>query len=194
MKDNPSKAPLVGILPFASGFVFGLFVAFIVFIFQGDSSYRQLLPGAGTSLPETASENNTADATGDNKTNTAPALEFEFHKILPAREIKISEWVAEEQTIQGAGSVEEESVYILQVGSFKQKEAADQVKAQLALLGISADIQRFVINDQDTRCRVRIGPYTDQQRLNNERRRIQDNNLEFMTLKLQADDQRVNEG
>ena len=73
-------------------------------------------------------------------------------------------------------------------------EAADQVKAQLALIGVTADIQRVVINGQDTLYRVRVGPYSDQQKLNDARLRLQENKLEFMLLKLQADDPRVTDG
>jgi cell division protein FtsN len=113
---------------------------------------------------------------------------------LPNKEINISEWVAEDQSLPVSVNTGENSVFILQVGSFKQLEAADQVKAQLALLGIQADIQRVVINGQDTRYRVRVGPYADQSKLDQERRRLQENNLEYMLLKLQADDPRLGEG
>ena len=118
--------------------------------------------------------------------------QFDFYNILPNKEINISEWIAEDQTLGNAVSENDNSVYLLQVGSFNQLEAADQVKAQLALLGIVADIQRVVINGQDTRFRVRVGPYADQKKLNQERRRLQENNLEYMLLKLQADDPSIN--
>ena len=99
--------------------------------------------------------------------------------------------MAEDQNIQNSEenfANDQSDLYILQVGSFKQFEAADQVKAQLALLGISADIQRVVINGQDTRYRVRVGPHKNTAEFNNQRKRLLENNLDFMVLKLSADD------
>ena len=74
--------------------------------------------------------------------------------------------------------------YVLQVGSFKDFSSADQVKAQLALLGIFADIQRVMLNEQDIRHRVRLGPYTSVNEMRDVRRRLRDNNIEFMLIEL----------
>ena len=79
-------------------------------------------------------------------------------------------------------------MYVLQVGSFKEFEAADEVKAELALLGVPADIQRVVINGQDVRHRVRIGPYKSVTKLQEARDRLIENDLDFMLLKLKMDD------
>ncbi len=190
-KQDTSSGLWAGILTFITGLALGLLVAFLVYLKQSDGSYMPF-----RALPDTRDYQ--AELTGPEPTQqtesaqiqqrTAPEPSFDFYSILPNKEINISEWVAEDFTEQDETILEENSVYILQVGSFRQFEAADQVKAQLALLGISADIQRVVINGQDTRYRVRIGPFDDQTRLNTERRRLQENNLEFMLLKLQADD------
>ena len=160
-------------------------MGFIAFIFLGDGANRPFQPETGTSQPETVTKNYTADATDDD-TNTVPAINYEFFRLLPNKKVvNLSEWATEQHPIQGTGTADEKHAFILQVSSFRQIEAADRVKAQLALLGISAGIQRVVIDGRDIRYRVRAGPYTDQQTLDNERRRLQDNNLEFLVLKLQ---------
>lgn len=201
------------VLPFITGLSIGLFVAFIVFLNQSDGSY---LPFQSKQPPAVPTPDTQAPVTSQPTSIPAlPAPTFDFYNILPNKEINISEWVAEEVTVPDTTStqsdqesplqqnnivattpfpMEENSVYILQVGSFKQLEAADQVKAQLALLGVMADIQRVVINGQDTLYRVRIGPYGDADQLNQARLRLQQNNLEFMLLKLQADDPRATDG
>ena len=46
---------------------------------------------------------------------------------------------------------------VLQAGSFKQSTEAEKMQAQLALVGISAKIQRASVDDE-TWYRVRIGP------------------------------------
>ena len=103
------------------------------------------------------------------------------------REINISEWIAENQD-KDKPLPDESSLYVFQVGSFKDYESADQVKAQLALIGIKADIQRVVINGQDSRHRVRIGPYKDQKILKDIRQRLNSNGLDYMLLKLRLED------
>ncbi len=111
---------------------------------------------------------------------------YEFYKILPNLKINVSEWeetqmpVEESQTTQSSDNI----VYVLQVGSFQKMEMADQVKARLALLGISADIQRVVINGQDVFHRVRVGPYKDNKKLEQTKTSLINNNMPFDLLKL----------
>lgn len=185
---------LTGAMPFVTGLAIGLLVAFAVYLVQSDQAYIPFWSKqAGSELrPEPAGDRvaPTSDPPADEMAGL-PAPKFDFYNILPNKEINISEYEAVEQPTQQPLPPDDQSVYILQVGSFKQLEAADQVKAQLALLGVLADIQRVVINGQDTVYRVRVGPYTDLEKLNQERQRLLDNNLEFMLLKLQADDPRA---
>lgn len=196
-KTDQGSGPWGGILTFITGLALGLLVAFVIYLKQSDSSYIpfRILPDSRESQADGANrESQQAPVVDQIQEQAVPEPSFDFYSILPNKEINISEWVAEEITETDETIIEEDSVYILQVGSFRQFEAADQVKAQLALLGISADIQRVVINGQDTRYRVRIGPFNDQAILNEERRRLQENNLEFMLLKLQSDDPRLSDG
>ncbi len=112
---------------------------------------------------------------------------YDFYKILPSMEVNVSEW---EETDPEVGTKREEKpgIYVLQVGSFRKLQAADQVKAKLALLGISADIQRVVINGQDIFHRVRIGPYKTSKKLEEAQSRLLDNDLNFKLLKLTVED------
>lgn len=124
------------------------------------------------------------------QTEQAPALpepKFDFYKILPNREINISEWIADNQE-KDKPVDDKPGLYIFQVGSFKDYESADQVKARLAMIGIQAEIQRVVINGQDSRHRVRIGPYKDPKTLEDISRRLNSNGLEYMLLKLRLKD------
>jgi cell division protein FtsN len=79
-------------------------------------------------------------------------------------------------------------LFILQVGSFKTFEAADQMKAELALVGIDADIQRVVINGQDILHRVRVGPFRDAAELDKARNALLENNRDFVLLRLEEDE------
>jgi cell division protein FtsN len=67
--------------------------------------------------------------------------------------------------------------YILQAGSFRRAEEADTLKANLALLGVEADIQKVTV-DNNTWHRVRIGPYANLDELNRMREKLARNRIE----------------
>lgn len=75
------------------------------------------------------------------------------------------------------------SGYLLQVGSFRHFSDADQLKANLALLGIEASIQSVELADGETWHRVRIGPFSDRQHLDEIRKQLQVNNIHTIVLK-----------
>ena len=199
-KHDSAPGPLRNLLPFITGLALGLLSTVIIYFsqqndswspFQGKSEPTQVQPTTPDTPVTEQPAVNPASAASAETTLTAPR--FDFYNILPNKELSISEWEAEAPVVELQGQAPEDvnSVYILQVGSFKQMKAADQVKAQIAIVGVTADIQRVVINGQDSHYRVRVGPFTDQQKLNEARSRLQQNNIKFMLLKLQADDPRA---
>jgi cell division protein FtsN len=173
------------VIPFITGLVIGLFVAFIVYLKEHQSGIQ-----TGQS-PELVIQNINKPIIPDTENteeSRIPEPQFDFYQILPNMEVNVSEWEAEEEKQSDSIAADDSGVYILQVGSFEQYEAADEVKARLALLGVSADIQRVVINGRDIRHRVRVGPYKDPAKLQEARDRLLANNLDFMLLKLKVDD------
>lgn len=125
----------------------------------------------------------------EEKNSDSDILDYKFHEILANKEINISEWETTEEEAPKTTEPEklDESVaYIIQVASFKDISAADEVKAKLAILGIIANIQRVVINGQDVRHRVRIGPFTNSEKLNETRTKLQNNRFDYMLLKLKV--------
>ena len=163
------KNPL---LIFLSGLASGLCMALSAFLYY--QNYIAQTPAAKE-----------AKATAEERRLPKPT--FDFYKILPDRKVNISEWVAEEPDRE-VPEINTVHVYVLQVGSFKKYNAADNTRGQLALMGIEAEIQRVVINGLDVRYRVRIGPYKNSIQLNEARQRLRENNLNFMTLKLKLDE------
>ncbi|MCH7697238.1 MAG: SPOR domain-containing protein [Proteobacteria bacterium] len=185
--NNRPAAGLHNFLPFMTGLSIGLLVAFIVFLHEHQA-------GGNIGL-----DSNTQTETGAQpqqplkKAQSLPEPTFDFYKILPNKEVNISEWIAEEQDKEKS-ETDETSLYIFQVGSFREYSAADQVKAKLALIGINAGIQRVVINGQDARHRVRIGPYKDPEKLKQTREQLINNGLDFMLLKLKMEDIQATSG
>ena len=72
--------------------------------------------------------------------------------------------------------------YLLQVGSFRAVGDAEQMKAQLALLGISARVQSVTVNDAAWH-RVRVGPVNGARQAEAMRRRLADNGIESLVMK-----------
>lgn len=110
---------------------------------------------------------------------------FEFYTLLPEMEIEVSDAHVSE-ALTAPAKKREAGPYILQVGSFRQIEEADNLKARLALLGIEAQIQTVVIRDRDVWYRVRVGPYDSLRDLAQARTRLQRNDIEVMVLRLGA--------
>ena len=168
-----------------TGFSLGLLVAVYVYYFVPKSDYGNLVEPA-VQVRETKPESKPVKKQQKQK-EALPEPKFDFFKILPNREINISEWIADNQE-KDKSLTDDTNVYVFQVGSFKDYESADQVKARLALIGIQADIQRVVINGQDSRHRVRIGPFKDPEVLKDVSRRLNSNGLDYMLLKLRLKD------
>ena len=166
---------------FFAGLTVGLCVAIIVYFYQHDVVQQTPLMRPQVTVAKTATELS--------QNNDTPPPTFDFYQILPNMEVNVSEWEAEDD-----GNIEEQAdpgtdntgIYILQIGSFKQFDAADEGKAKLAFMGISAEIQRVVINGKDIRHRVRVGPYADSEKLLRIRHQLTENNLSYMLLKLQS--------
>lgn len=72
--------------------------------------------------------------------------------------------------------------YILQVGSFNSSAEAEQMKAQLALIGFSASVQTVTVNGQSWH-RIRVGPFAGAREAENMRRMLVDNNFQPLVMK-----------
>ncbi|MCG8379686.1 MAG: SPOR domain-containing protein [Proteobacteria bacterium] len=170
-------------LSFLTGLAIGLFIAVIVYFHEHNATIK-VNNALLTPTPDTAVTNNKVN---QESVADLPEPQFDFYKILPNKEVNISEWESiEEETTDD--SADKPVMFVLQVGSFKEFDAADEIKAKLALMGVTADIQRVVINGQDVRHRVRIGPYKNTNKLQQTRDRLLANDLDFMLLKLKMED------
>jgi cell division protein FtsN len=81
---------------------------------------------------------------------------FEFYEMLPGNEEPVTEIelekAAEQPTLKDK--------YYLQVGSFKDTEDAENLKAKLAMLGMEAYVQSADLSEKGMWHRVRVGPFT----------------------------------
>lgn len=174
--------PVPGWAWLLAGLAIGLSIALITSI--RDRAKQTPLPTANTApapapavspKQEQAKTNNKAE----DKKSTKPR--FDFYTILPEMEIIVPDT---RNKAGQAAPIDKPGVYILQVGSFRSFGEADNLKAQLALLGVETKIESVTVNNTDTWHRVRVGPYQDLRELNKIRTRLLNNNIDAILLKL----------
>lgn len=139
-------------------------------------------PSAHSSTPERPAQND-APPRPEKQSNGA---RFEFYTLLPEIEVEITD----EDLGAALKALPEQAhkgPYLLQAGSFRHFEEADNLKARLALLGIQAKIQTVTINNESTWYRVRIGPYDTLKDLKPIRSRLKDNDVDFMLMSVKGE-------
>ena len=181
-KDMKDKAPrksgggaIPGYIWFIGGFALGVIVTVL---------YR-----VGTPVPGYAPAKDGADAPS---TAAAPstANEFTFHDILGNLEVavpgKLKPEPKADPSAGAAGTTDPAKpapVYALQVGAFRAEADADRMRAELALLGFEARIQKATIDDKDTWYRVRLGPFKDAAEFERVRARLEENKIKSVPVR-----------
>jgi len=113
----------------------------------------------------------------------APKPRFDFYTLLPEMEVVVPRHEITGKPPQGVRHVEKPGTYILQAGSFRELKKADELRAQLALLGFESSIQTVKINNGETWHRVRAGPFNTPSELDVARARLKANNIGAILLK-----------
>jgi len=112
---------------------------------------------------------------------------FEFYTLLPEMEVAVPENELTGSSTAARRDSEKAGVtYVLQAGSFRQLAQADRLKAELALMGMPVMIQTVSIEGGSKWHRVRVGPFTNLQALNEARAELQSNGLKVMVLKVRS--------
>ena len=108
---------------------------------------------------------------------------FDFYTLLPQIEVEITPDKLEE-ALRVLPKTKKDGAYILQCGSFRDYDDADELKARLALLGIEARIQTVVIKNGESWHRVRVGPLKGLAAVKPVRRKLKRHNIDFVLLKI----------
>ena len=174
-KDT-SKAPKRGSggVPGPIWFVAGLALGVILTVV-----YRVGTPQA---VERELARNAPADAPSTVPAATAPT-KFDFYGMLEDFQVVVPGQIKPEPKPAAGSAAAIATIYVLQVGAFRTEPEADKLRAQLALLGVEANIQKNVVDDKDTWFRVRVGPIKDEAELARLRARLDENKIKFMTLR-----------
>lgn len=164
------------------GLAIGLFIAFLM-NWQGIYQLRPMFAG-DADKPSKRSSNSRNVNKRPRQQMPAPKR-YDFYTMLPEMEVVVPE---EERSGPTANlpPVTHPGTYVLQVGSFRKFSEADRLKAELALSGIQAHIQRVTINNDATWHRVRIGPFKQLEKLNKIRNRLKSQGKKTILLKLKS--------
>ncbi|HKL61730.1 MAG TPA: SPOR domain-containing protein, partial [Woeseiaceae bacterium] len=117
------------------------------------------------------------------ETPAASESRFDFYEMLPRFEVVVPEEEPHARPDNRPDLPTEPGTYVLQAGSFGAYEDADRMKAQLALQGIPSRIQRVAI-DERTYHRVRVGPVSDMEELDDLRRRLREAEIEVLMIRV----------
>jgi cell division protein FtsN len=164
------------------GILIGLGVA-VFMMFKGYlPEIKQHLPS-----PDSTSSGRTEAALVEDEIAEPKKPRYDFFTVLPEMEVV----VPEQELSRNAGKTEPANSattgkahdsYILQAGSFRNATDAEQMKAQLALLGSMATVQKVTVNGQ-TWHRVRIGPFQGAREADEMRRMLSDNQIDTLVMK-----------
>lgn len=109
---------------------------------------------------------------------------YDFFTVLPEMEVVVPEQeLSKQREPEDATSADiAQDSYILQVGSFRAASDAEEMKARLALNGVTAQVQQVTVNDQ-TWHRVRVGPVAGAREADDLRRKLQDLDVDSLVMK-----------
>lgn len=107
---------------------------------------------------------------------------FDFYNILPGgQDAAPAPKAAPPDAAADAQIVSER--YYLQTGAFQKRDEAENMKAQLALIGVDATISEATIQDKGKMYRVRSGPYNKADDMNRVRAQMSQGGIQATVVK-----------
>jgi cell division protein FtsN len=174
-----------------SGLAIGLFIAFIVYLDkqpENDSNFGDAVQKELDQLKQNKQAGTgKAPAKQAQQDSDRKEQKFNFYTLLPELEVLIPESETRPpEPKDRPGTPDADKQYILQVGSFQNPADAEKLKANLAFLGLQAEVQKVRINGQNWH-RVRTGPYADRKQLFRNKQLLSNNGINAISLELKQE-------
>lgn len=154
----------------ALGLIAGLAIGLAIYLADRPAEERPTQP------PPAPASSREAETAAEAETR------YDFYEMLPNFEVVVPERDRDVRR-DAPAPVEKEGAYVLQVGSYRNFNEADRVRAQLALQGIESRVQRVSV-DNDTWHRVRVGPISDLGELNRVRERLREAEMDVLVIRV----------
>lgn len=165
---------------FIYGLGCGLAIALVVFIVQRQSMQKSAPAAVTGSRPVPRSADGQPAA--EDPDAEAPQ-QFDFYDRLPNFEVVVPEKEGQVQRGLAGAPIERPGTYVLQAGSYRRQPDAERVRAQLAIQGVTATVQRVAV-DADVWHRVRIGPSSDLTEINRLREKLRSADLDAIVIRV----------
>ena len=158
-----------------TGVLIGLIVGAIlaVGVALWATGFNPFTPGKSAKAPAAKSAAAAPAAPAASPPDTAPS--FDFYKVLPDN--------ASGTLPSAAAPAVSAPLLYLQAGAFQRADEADNMKAQLALLGVEAVIQTSEVAGKGMLHRVRVGPFHTIDEANRTRSLLAQNNIQVALVK-----------
>ncbi len=147
---------------FVTGFIAGMFVSFLIYLWQ-------------TVPPDPA----TAKIPKPSEKPKVEEMSWDFYEIFPKSEVPIIEEYVDNVKVQSI----QEHVYILQTGSFQNAADADQLRAELLLMGLTVFVRKVDVDGYDW-YRVFVGPLDNNLALNRAQDKLAQAQIESLPLRV----------
>lgn len=158
---------------YGAGVLTGLFLSFLL--------YLGTLPPVGSG----ADSRGGPQVAANQGEEAPPTPRFDFYTLLPEQTIEVEDEPTTEaapsttQTRQAAAS---RDYYLLQAGSFRQKQDADRRRAELLLLGLEPRVEEGN-SDNGRWFRVYLGPFESKSAMSKARSLTAQQNIDTLLLK-----------
>ncbi len=153
-------------------------------------------------------EGNNAETSGTSSDSETPGkekgekgMDYRFYTLLPRMEVTLGRREPQKDTVplprapspssqpstqeekpRSPVAPDREEPFLLQVASFRENRAAEELKARLALQGLKAKVIKSQLKDRGTWYRVRLGPYPDREAAKAVRARLDEAGMDSMIL------------
>jgi cell division septation protein DedD len=159
-----TAAPASRLKWFGAGLLSGVFLSFMAYL------------GSLPADPGSTTQGTEAQA----QPAAVPKPRFDFYTLLPEQTIDVEVDPAEVTAPRDTPGATE--TYLLQAGSFRQREDADRRRAELLLLGLEPSVEETT-GDNGRWFRVYLGPYDSRSRMSKARSLTAGQNIDTLVLK-----------
>ncbi len=172
----PARRGIPPWLWMVSGLVVGLFAAFLF----------QLEPGR-----DTVKRDNLPPRPAAQQAPAKPAEQkprYDFYTLLPESEVIVPQAAAPAEAVTPPPATEPEARpqpatrFFLQAGSFRQRNEADRVRAQIIMLGLDVQLESARLSGGETWYRVQVGPFPDRKSLSEAQQTLAGNGFDNLLL------------
>ena len=110
---------------------------------------------------------------------------FDFYELLPDYEVVVPRESLRDAPKPAATPKPGEKPagrYLIQVGSFRDRAKAEEMRAQLSLLDVQSRVEKVSVDSGEVSYRVRIGPETDQKKVDAVMARLEENDIKALVM------------